>query len=347
MKKIYLLFLLLSLLALSLAGCFALPVEEPLPPPPLMRSLPDVPLVRTMAVARGDVSLYSNVRADFVPVREEGQWFPTWGMRLTGIYVVAGDHVQAGDILAASYIPGVQEQLELALKREESLLLDLDQAERRRSHALQLAESRGEPVDDSPYLARIDAMQRELELVHSEIEFWHQENERRYLRASIDGVVTSRLRFTEDMTTDPRQTVATITDQTVILFRLRGTDLRIGDQKILTISNEPFLTEVVEPQLFGIYPEEGLDDLVYLSLLDGQADLPLRPSAFAHIVEAEVFDVLYVPTDALHQMAGAYIVYTINELGVRKLREVEIGLVGNEAVEIISGLEEGELILVG
>jgi len=333
----------LLFILLPLSGCFALPVEEPIPPPPMARPLPDVPFVRTWTVVRGDVIHYENVRADFVAAREEGQYFEAqWGVNVTGIYVMAGDHVQEGDLLASSQdFLGAQEALDEAAERDEYLQFRFAQVERQRQLAIAQAEAREEPLDDSAYLAEAADWQRQINLNREEIDFWYERNEARLVRASMDGIIMSRAPFTgtehEPMMFNAwERSIATIADLDVILFRLHGTDLRLGDEKILTIANEPYIAEVVEED----------EDTVYLQVLDGQGDLPFRPIATARFLLGEVTDVIYVPLNILHRVENRDFVFILSERGIRKLREVRLGLVGNEAAEIISGLREGELIII-
>jgi len=342
------LFFLIFLISLIFfAGCFALPVEDPVPQPPMARTLPEVRIIPTLAVARGDVVYFANILTEFVPAHEERLSFAVNGLRVTDIYVTVGDRVQAGDILAALYKPEVEEQLDAVLNREAWIRLQLDQVERQRLRALQEAEITETPVDDSPYLSQLNSLRQELALIRREYDFLHQENELRFVRASIEGVVTTRLPFTEGMVSDTSRVFATVTDQTAFLFRLRGADLSIGDQVSINVNHEPFIAEVVYRAMQDGEGDEDNEIEVYLSIIGDDIYFPVRPTGIVRIVKAEASDVMYIPTTALHQVAGREIVYTLNDLGIRKLREVEVGLIGNESVEIISGLEESELIIVG
>ena len=55
--------------------------------------------------------------------------------------------------------------------------------------------------------------------------------------------------------------------------------------------------------------------------------------------------VLSVPRDTVHEAGDKSFVYTLTEENVREIRYIETGLVGDERVEILSGLSEGEKVL--
>jgi hypothetical protein len=56
--------------------------------------------------------------------------------------------------------------------------------------------------------------------------------------------------------------------------------------------------------------------------------------------------VLSVPLRALHQADGKSFVYVLGENNMREMKWVETGLVGDDKVEILSGLQEGERVII-
>ena len=57
-------------------------------------------------------------------------------------------------------------------------------------------------------------------------------------------------------------------------------------------------------------------------------------------------DVLMVPDSAVTTLNGKSIVYYQDESGLKAYKQVETGLKANGMVEIVSGLAEGESIIV-
>jgi len=86
----------------------------------------------------------------------------------------------------------------------------------------------------------------------------------------------------------------------------------------------------------------------YLSMFtpDSTENLTIGDSAVVCVVEMRVENVLKVPVNSVFEEDDQYYVYILeNESRVR--RDVSIGAMSSTDVEIISGLEEGEVVYVG
>ena len=330
-----------------LTGCFALPVEDPVLPAPIVQ-IQQAQAMRTSVVMRGDVVRYTNTMASYVPAREERLSFDIEGLRILGIYVDTGDYVEAGDVIASLYWPEIQAQYEAAVRREEWLLLNLSHLERRQQHARNQGETTAE--SNARFQAERTRIRQELDILAMELDYFARENERRYLRAGMNGTVSRVLFFTEGMVSSRTAIVATIVDQTYSIFAVRVVEERpmnIGEYFILTVNRVAHRAVVIDPYKFGVQRESGIWNEVYLTFADESPIMDARTAATVHIVLEEVNDVLFVPLQAVYHASERVFVYVLNEAGVRVLRDVEVGLRGNTAYEIISGLEEGELVVIG
>ena len=58
-------------------------------------------------------------------------------------------------------------------------------------------------------------------------------------------------------------------------------------------------------------------------------------------------DVLTLPEKTVSMMGDKQVVYYLDEEGIRRYCEVQTGLAANKIVEILSGLEEGDSVIVG
>jgi len=327
--------------SLILTGCFALPVEDPVLPAPVVRMPRPRPL-RTQVVQRGDVSLYANVTALYVQTREDSLAFPLEGLRVQGIYVNIGDFVHKGDIIATLYWPEVMQQYTAAQRQEELLRLNLSQLNTRRSRGL---------VDASSYTTERNRINRELDLLEEEMDLLKEWHEKLYLRASMDGTITRIATFTEGMISDTRY-VATIADMTHSIFEIRTESvvdyMNVGDHFTITItvSQASHDAVVVDPYEIGVDRSQARGNEVYLALLD---DVVLSGSITGSVfVEKYVVrDVVLAPVRSVHRAGGRVFVYILNEQGIRVIRDVETGMRGNLVYEIISGLDEGEMIVLG
>jgi len=88
-----------------------------------------------------------------------------------------------------------------------------------------------------------------------------------------------------------------------------------------------------------VYPTD-----IYLE--DSDSALRTGMSCKAEIIIAQYEDVVYIPVQAVLRVAGQPTVYVINKDGSHAERKVEIGLDDNKMIRIVSGLEEGEVVLM-
>jgi len=87
-----------------------------------------------------------------------------------------------------------------------------------------------------------------------------------------------------------------------------------------------------------IYPTD-----IYLE--DSDSALRTGMSCKAEIIIAQYEDAVYVPVTAVLRVEGEHTLYVVED-GVVKERKVEAGLDDNHMIRIISGLEEGEVVLM-
>ena len=55
--------------------------------------------------------------------------------------------------------------------------------------------------------------------------------------------------------------------------------------------------------------------------------------------------VLTLPSESVHKAGEEYFVYVMGEGGVREVKWIEIGLLGDKTIEVLSGLEEGDRVI--
>ncbi|UCG59965.1 MAG: DUF3106 domain-containing protein [Phycisphaerales bacterium] len=87
-----------------------------------------------------------------------------------------------------------------------------------------------------------------------------------------------------------------------------------------------------------IYPTD-----IYLE--DNDNALRTGMSCKAEVIVAQYEDTVYVPVEAVLRVAGQPTVYVVED-GSYEARQVEIGLDDNNMIRIISGLDEGEVVLM-
>jgi len=88
-----------------------------------------------------------------------------------------------------------------------------------------------------------------------------------------------------------------------------------------------------------VYPTD-----IYLE--DTDSALRTGMSCKAEIIIAQYEDAVYIPVQAVLRVGGKPTVFVVNNDGSYTERNVEIGLDDNNMIRIISGLEEGEVVLM-
>lgn len=88
-----------------------------------------------------------------------------------------------------------------------------------------------------------------------------------------------------------------------------------------------------------IYPTD-----IYLE--DSDSTLRTGMSCKAEIIIAQYENTVYIPVQAVLRIAGQPTVYVVDKDGSHTERKVEIGLDDNKMIRIVSGLEEGEVVLL-
>jgi len=339
-KRLYCLFFIIILLT----GC--LPVEEPFLPVPTL-TVPEPILYTTEPVDLGEVVLFRDLRAGFVPAREEILSFPMNGVLFSNVNVRVGDFVYEGDVIVELEKSSYVRDLEQAIRALEMAEVNLRQLEE--THALNLQRERilGTPVDMISYARRHDGYSHQIDILNIQIENLEYELERRVLRASTDGYVTTLRRLNEGDVTVADQQIATIADVTETIFIVSGDGaelLEIGDVVELTVRQEVYYGVIIDPQTYNIMADR-YDYEAYVLIPDGH-QYGFTTASFGNIrvVLDALDDVISVPRDAVHLYNERAFVFVLEE-GLRMLRDIEVGLVGNASVEIRSGLELGELVI--
>jgi len=337
------------LLVFFLTGCFALPAAVPILPPPVI-SMPEPPAFTTVPVSRGTVRMMTSIQVtQHTQASVERLYFAEGGLPLLGIFVSTGDLVQAGDIVAALDMPEIAEDLEIYTRRRARLALALRQVEERLYTALHLAATTGNPVDDLQFIERRADVLAELAVVDMYIAYLRRLDEGRYLRSPVSGIVTEAWNFFYGMQTEAGRAIVLVADQPhdEIVFVARGpmtAYLRPGNYHRMIIENSFYLTRVIDPYVYDI--THTTDD-AFLVFADAPPILPGRVMGRVELNFMQVDDVLYIPTPIVRRVGGHTFVYVIED-GLRTMRDVEIGLVGNVGhaiTEVVSGLYEGELVI--
>jgi hypothetical protein len=207
---------------------------------------------------------------------------------------------------------------------------------------------RGDAIDENILAEDRGGLQTELAARRLVTRFLHDEDELRVLRSPIDGTITQTLTFREGDTSSRDIRVVTVADETRSIFSVTGWETRYlvpGDIHTVTVNQEPFDAIVIDPVEFGITRFE--DNQAFLTVYGGDVyTFAGRVFASLILVLEEAPDVISVPLAAINNVDGREFVYVLED-GLRVVRDITTGMEGNAGVEVVTGLQEGEVVVIG
>jgi hypothetical protein len=121
--------------------------------------------------------------------------------------------------------------------------------------------------------------------------------------------------------------------------------MEVGNRYEIVINGSPAWAEVIDPVEWGISRPTAGSWMEAILVVEGGGIFPPRTIAHINEVLAASYNVLRVPAIGVHSVDGRYFVYVLED-GLRRMRTVEIGLVTHNFVEIISGLAEGDVVVI-
>jgi RND family efflux transporter MFP subunit len=199
--------------------------------------------------------------------------------------------------------------------------------------------------------------QAELDLAKTNLQVAEDNLEGTALLAPISGtVIFIAAGKGEAVSTDTFITLAEMDSLQVVVY-IDETDLdqlQIGQPTEIVFDAFPdtlFTGEVVqvEPGLTvsgGYSLAVGLSSLI-MDEANASIRLLLGANATVEVIGGDVQNALLVPVGALRDLGGEYSVFVQDENGELKMRMVEVGLMDFTYAEILSGLEEGEVVTTG
>jgi len=258
--------------------------------------------------------------------------------RLHEIVVASGEQVKKGDLL----VQLIADDLEIQLKEQE---LALEKAK----YAFQLAR------DGDEKAFRIAGLQAQLEqLKYDRLAKQYQSQQ---LYAEIDGQVV----FTESMEegdyVEAFQPLVMIADPKKLRISLRvdnPNDIRevqVGLPAEIVLKGKKFIGTVTQtPSSSPVTSNQQLADkyakTLYLDLPELPEEAKIGSIVNVNIVTQQRDNVVKIPRSALRTYLGRNFVRVLED--DQRLREIDVepGLTGSTEVEIVKGLEEGQVVVL-
>ena len=174
------------------------------------------------------------------------------------------------------------------------------------------------------------------------------------LRAPFSGLVTYALEVQEGEKSVINKRIVIVNNGSAYYLNAQTQYWELfhaGDVYNIKIDGSVYSATVIEPEEINTErlahtDEENEVYPVYFRIDDMSALLYSDLRGTINIVLGEKKDVLYVPASAVTTINDEVIVYYEDEDGIRNVKHIETGLEANGKIEVVSGLNEGDTIIL-
>ena len=320
----------------------------------------------SMATAIIDVVvLRKTVTCIYQQTRQQEVSFRVSGKQITKVYVEEGEAVEKGQLIAVLDIGNANEEirrLEYRIARNNLFMEMLEENEKNTISSMMLqykynsvkSEEEKVAVDNAVnklqqsngYL--MEDYQDAIALDTWELEKIKESVRQGNLYTEMAGIVTSVKNNLKGSTSNKDEVILKIIDNTDCLFAVNE------------IEYAPYFKEDEEVEMtiisgngagsYSLVPYEidNWSDVLLFTMAEGQENYSIGVGSKGNIsvILDRRNEVLTVPTEAVHEADGKFYVYIIDEDNMREIKWIETGLHGDNKVEILSGLEEGDKVIL-
>jgi hypothetical protein len=175
----------------------------------------------------------------------------------------------------------------------------------------------------------------------------------RVVTADIDGTVTYVLAVQPGETSVRGRTVVTVTDLSSCAFEStveHPEAIPFGETYEISIDGADYAIYRTTAEELGVdeepMNEKSVRTRVYFAPLVPSVNLSEGATGKFTAVVASADDTLYVPLNCVAEADGEPCVYVLDEAGLKTVRPVTVGLTTARSCEILSGLSEGDRVVV-
>lgn len=314
-----------------LSGCYFLPDEEEVLPPPTVKT--SEVKYTTIIAARKDLVKQVVTAGTVQSATVNEQYFSDQGGVIKAIYVAPGDVVAEGDLIAELETYDLDEQIET-----QQLYV------RRAELTHQIA------VEQGYSQAEIDKAALDIQLEENDLAKLYEQKENAKLYATSSGTVSDVTSKGTGEYVNVGESLAKVIDVTDLYINIFPTDLtvyKLNDEVTIRIDGAEY-PGYVSRSVDMISYEETIDEKYFVEIKFNTADNESR--IVGNLVDVILVldrreDVVVVSNNLIKNVNGQDVVYVLED-GRKVERAVEVGLQTGSESEIISGLSEGDEIVI-
>lgn len=362
MRRKYLFLGLLLVLCCCLSACQLLPEEEAPKTAPLLRTYTRA-TYNTDKVIRETLIKKQSMSCKYVPVQTAGLSFEVGGEYIDEIFVQTGSFVEAGELLAQLRLEDMLEQIKNVKLQIEEINLRLGHLDALEDIALRRCEieegsqglaalRKAQDQVKEDFIGRRKSYEDSLTLKQITLETLEEKLAQRQIYAPFTGTVTYVRKYDDGARSVKGERILTLSDSTMSIFRMETEywhHFRPGDEVEITVSKQNYVAIVASEEELGLpvtEKKEGKKAVVYLRLKEPAFDLEDGDAGRFDLILQVWEDVLTVPSTAVSSAGDQPIVYYVRQDGTRGYKTIEIGETVNRRTIVLSGLEEGDEIIV-
>lgn len=327
---------------------------------------------KLVAVSVDDVKLTQLVTCSYTQLEAQQLAFEISGKRVNKVYVKQGDAVKAGQVLAE--LSGADkknqiEDLEYRIARNKEVLEQLKKDEQDNISLMWLEANandaanqylRGYASDGSEAVKkRSESLQKsnsytitELEdsiaLDEKELKLLNEEAAQSLLKAKKDGTVSEIKNRLSGSTSVKGEVVMEILDSSECMFLIKDMSLAPYVKEDTELEMAIRSGSAAGDYVLVPYEMDNWKDAMTFVISQGGDNVVIEAGATGYIafVLDERKQVKTLPSTAVHSSDDGYYVYIVGDDGVRQVKWIEVGLIGNDKAEILGGLDDGEKVVL-
>lgn len=354
-------FTILIILSLTLSGCSLAPKEEVLPEAPVI-PIGNVEDYELVEVLRGDIIESLTVDCTYTAFQTEELNFQVSGIRLDHVYIKEGDLVKKGDLLADLEMDHLGEQIEDRTDNVNLLEIKISNENDRKELAissqnkLKAMDGYNSQIDKEyelelrGYDNSIHSLQDELYIEKKRLDQLTEEQFNRQIVAGMEGIVSYIANYQNGDLSDQETTFIKIYNPSTMVFVVDGkySDLfTLGQEYTVDVYGMEYKVIALSPEdLSPLGNPDEVSQKIYLKLIEDNTSLQSGNQGKITFIINEMNDILYLPLAAVHKEDGNAYVYIEDEGGFKSMKQIEIGTSADKKVEIISGLDEGDKVIL-
>lgn len=323
-------------------------------------TLDDEITYNTEETSIGDVILTQNLTCSYKQTKEQEVRFSNGGKIIEKVYVKNGDYVNVGDTLVELQVGNLIEDiasLEFQIKKNTLLLSYLDKAEEfdlqnsyysmaydseKDEDAVKAKDKRDENIKEGYTYQREDYSDN-IEFDELKLEQLKAELASSRINATLSGKVIDIKKDLEGSTSKKDEVIMKIVDNNNGLFETENKDASLFFKEGQSINMTIVYGDAKGEYILEPYSMSSWGDKQLFQIVEGPDGYDIEVGTTGNIIAPidQRENVLRIPNNSLYQADGKYYTYVLDENNMRQAQFLEIGLIGDDYSEVISGIKEG------